>query len=210
MAFTECIVNDRPISFVSESDSETTALTPNMLIYGRNLRHNFHSTVSNADLNDPDYAYGKPGRLNSMCSKLRSTLAQIRKNFNADYLSYLRDRDRNRSKNSPANKYVLRAQVGDVVLIKLANNEVKLGRILQLVVSADGEVRSAIVQSGKSSQLHPIVHLRHFESCEPRSDDVPLDPLPSVAAVRPRRAAAVAAQQRWVASTLLVIPDMAP
>ena len=120
VAYAECVANDLPISFVSEGDYNSSPLTPNMLLYGRNLKHNFQSTISDVDFNDPSYKFGFHGNLNTMCQKLKSTLASIRKHWNSDYLSFLRERDINRNKRSPAtaaNKYMIHACAGDVVLV---------------------------------------------------------------------------------------------
>ena len=201
--------SQRPLSFVSEGDHNSSPLTPNMLIFGRNLKHNFQSLLPEVDFNDPSYEFGSHGNLNSMCKKLKSTLASVRKNWNSDYLSFLRERDINRNKRSPAtsaNKYTLRASAGDVVLVVQGDKSLRLGRILKLIPSSDGEIRSAQVRTGNSVATQSLTNLRHFESCPLRPDDEAQPNLPSPVDIRPRRAAALAAQQRWVENLLFVVP----
>ena len=203
--------SQRPLSFVSEGDHNSSPLTPNMLIFGRNLKHNFQSLLPEVDFNDPSYEFGSHGNLNSMCKKLKSTLASVRKNWNSDYLSFLRERDINRNKRSPAtsaNKYTLRASAGDVVLVVQGDKSLRLGRILKLIPSSDGEIRSAQVRTGNSVATHSLTNLRHFESCPLRPDDVAQPDFQSQVDARPRRAAALAARQRWVENLLFVVPPL--
>ena len=198
IAYTECIVNDRPISYICSNDENQAPLTPNLLLFGRNLHRNFQSTVGDIDLNDPTYAFGNKGNLNTMCAKLRSTLSQVKKNWSADYLSFLKERDRNRTKNSPANKHLLKAAAGDVVIVATNNKELKLGRIVRLISSADGEVRAAEVRIGGKLAVHSLVNLRHFESVDLRPEDESHSRSPLPAQDRPRRKAALKAQQQWL------------
>ena len=138
-----------------------------------------------------------------MCAKLRSTLSQVKKNWSADYLSFLKERDRNCTKKSPANKNLLKAAAGDVVIVATNNKELKLGRIVRLIASADGEVRAAEVRIGGKLAVHSLVNLRHFESVDLRPEDESHSRSPLPAQDRPRRKAALKAQQQWLESVLL-------
>ena len=68
------------------------------------------------DLSDPDYEFGSVGHINKTCSRLKSTLVHMRKLWCQEYLLALRERDQQRNRNSPGNKYVLIPVVGDVVV----------------------------------------------------------------------------------------------
>ena len=202
VAYAESVFNNRPISYVSRADSEVIPLTPNHLLYGRSLRVN-SPDIGDIDLNDPTYEFGSKGKLNSMCKKLKSTLAQVKKNWAADYLAYLRERDQCRNKYSPATKYILVAKPGDVVLIVEADNSLRLGRILKLIESSDGEIRSAEVKSKSSVGIYPLVNLRHLESCEINKVAKDVDVIPDVGSHRPKREAARQAQVKWLQMTLI-------
>ena len=65
-AYAEASCNDRPLYYVSRQDSGTIPLTPNMLIFGRNLRQ-CSIDSSEVDLTDPTYEFGQPGHLNKAC-----------------------------------------------------------------------------------------------------------------------------------------------
>ena len=104
---------------------------------------------------------------------------------------------------SPANEYTLTPKAGDVVLIS-EDKDMKLGRIEKLVVSADGEVRSAKVYSKGGNGIHSLKNLRHIESIDlkmPIDNELQSETIKTVD--RPRRKAAIKAQEKWLISHLL-------
>ena len=223
VAYTEAACNDRPLYYFSRQDTGTHPLTPNMLIFGKNIRQ---CSVSDSalDLADPDYKFGSPGHLNRTCKKLKSTLLHMRKVWCQEYLLALRDRDQQRNRNSPGNKYVLVPVVGDAVIFTVGS-KVKIGRIVELVPSSDEQIRKVKVESEGHVSLHAVANLRKVEGDDqlsteadilddPDSEDVRIDgevvPLVSnsgLASVvgRPKRAAALRAQQDWLGQFLLSV-----
>ena len=202
VAYAECCVNDRPLNYISMEDESIIPMTPNMLVYGRNLNFNTKD-ITNVDLQDKTYEFGTKNNLNKICKRLKSTLIQVRKNWISDYLTSLRERDALRNKMSPANEYTLTPKAGDVVLIS-EDKDMKLGRIEKLVVSADGEVRSAKVYSKGGNGIHSLKNLRHIESIDlkmPIDNELQSETIKTVD--RPRRKAAIKAQEKWLISHLL-------
>ena len=221
VAYSEAACNDRPLYYVSRQDSGTHPLTPNMLVFGRNIRQCVVD-MDEVDLKDPAYEFGTPGHLNKTCKRLKSTLLHFRKVWSQEYLLALRERDQMRNKNSPSTKYILEPRVGDVVVFS-SGSLLKVGKILGLVPSDDGEVRKVQVESEGHVSMQAVVNLRHLESDGSHdvthssgaadSDDTRSDPSlgeeatadvePLVA--RPRREAAVRAQQKWLRQSLLCV-----
>ena len=223
VAYTEAACNDRPLYYFSRQDTGTHPLTPNMLIFGKNIRQ---CSVSDSalDLADPDYKFGSPGHLNRTCKKLKSTLLHMRKVWCQEYLLALRDRDQQRNRNSPGNKYVLVPVVGDAVIFTVGS-KMKIGRIVELVPSSDEQIRKVKVESEGHVSLHAVANLRKVEGDDqlsteadilddPDSEDVRIDgevvPLVSNSGLesvvdRPKRAAALRAQQDWLGQFLLSV-----
>ena len=116
-----------------------------MLIFGKNIRQ---CSVSDSalDLEDPDYEFGTVGHLNKTCNRLKSTLIHMRKIWCQEYLLALRDKDQQRNRNSPGNKYTLVPVVGDAVVFSVGS-KLKIGKIVELVPSSDDEMRKVKVES---------------------------------------------------------------
>ena len=233
VAYTEAACNDRPLYYVSRQDSGTIPLTPNMLIFGKNIRQ---CAVSDSalDISDPDYEFGSVGHLNKTCRKLKSTLLHMRKLWCQEYLLALRERDQHRNRNSPGNKYVLLPEKGDAVVFSVGSN-LRVGKIVELVPSSDGEVRKVKVESEGHVSLQAVANLRKVEgdaeispaaekiddpaySHSGLSDDAVrhvIDETPVEVGVsdepsapersRPKRAAAEQAQQRWLGQFLVTL-----
>ena len=166
--YAESCFNERPLCVMDSDDVDFVPLTPNSLVYGRSLRQ-FAHTISDIDLNDPDYA-GSCKSLNVMARKLKSTLAHVRKVWISEYLNFLAVKDSGRRAQGPATKSRLLPSVGDVVLIK-DSKDMKLGRILELVISDDGECRSARIRTKAGGEgCYPVCNLRFLERGESASE----------------------------------------
>ena len=53
--YAEGLFNERPLSIMDAGDPECVPITPNTLVFGRNLRQFAHG-VTNGDQGDPDYS----------------------------------------------------------------------------------------------------------------------------------------------------------
>ena len=214
IAYTEAACNDRPLYYVSRQDTGTHPLTPNMLIFGKNIRQ-CSVDDSALDMEDPDYEFGSVGHLNKTCKKLKSTLLHMRKLWCQEYLLALREKDQQRNRSSPGNKYVLVPAVGDAVVFTMGS-KLRVGKIVELVPSSDEEIRKVKVESEGHVSLHAVVNLRKVEgdkelSMSTKNLDEDLECVgitdDSLASVQgpPKRAAALRAQQNWLGQFLVCV-----
>ena len=219
-AYAEASCNDRPLYYVSRQDSGTIPLTPNMLIFGRNLRQ-CSVDVTMVDLSDPSYEFGQPGHLNKACKRLKSTLIHFRKTWAKEYLVALRENDQLRNKRSPSTKYMIVPNIDDVVVFD-SGSLLKVGKIIELIPSEDQEIRKVKIESEGHESIHAVVNLRRLESGG-SSDDNPVtretededtanvgdsegtsNAVPgALSNNKPRRDAAVRAQQKWLGQFLI-------
>ena len=197
--YAESIYNERTICIMDADNVDLVPITPNSLIYGRELRH-FNHEIAEIDLSDPEFRINNKC-LNVMSVKLKSTLAQVRKVWVSEYLHYLATKDGNRQKRAPATNSILQPIVGDAVLIKDSKN-LRVGKILELHVSDDKEIRSARVRTKHGEGNYPVCNLRQLER---GSDDFVKDPEPKIINVRSRvqRKAAIEAQNFFLAIHLI-------
>ena len=167
--YAQSIFNERPLTMLNSSDEDFIAITPNMLVFGRNLRH-FSHNLTEFDLNDPDFKVGRD--LKVMARKLRSNLAQIRKLWIQQYFSFLTSHDPLRQKMSPSNKSCIIPKVKQYVLIK-DDSDLRLGRIIRVLPSQeDMEIRSCLVKTKNSQGVYPTNKLRYLEGYA--GEEIPL------------------------------------
>ena len=198
--YAESIFNERPLCLMDSDDVDFVPLTPNTLMYGRNLRH-FAHRISDIELNDPDFRVTSKS-LNVMARKLKSTLAQVRKVWQAEYLNFLASKDGSRRARAPSTTSCLVPAVGDVILIK-DGKEMRLGRVLELFVSGDGECRSARIRTKTGGEgCYPICNLRFLERGESPVTRESVSP-PPPRRVRVQRKAAAIAQEKFLGVHLL-------
>ena len=219
-AYAEASCNDRPLYYVSRQDTGTVPLTPNMLIFGRNLRQ-CSVDVSMVDLSDPSYAFGQPGHLNRTCKRLKSTLIHVRKIWANEYLVALREHDQLRNRGSPSTKYMLVPNINDVVVFD-SGSVLKVGKIVELIPSSDQEIRKVKVESEGHESVQAVANLRRLESGGSSAEvpdtrlahqaDTDSDSEGTASAVPrimsrniPRREAAVKAQEKWLGQFLVTL-----
>ena len=159
--YAEGLFNERPLSVLDASDPNFVPVTPNSLVYGRSLRHFDHS-IDNSDVSDPEF------RLNAKScevkqKKLRNTLASVRKTWTSEYLSFLAKKDEARKKGAPHTKSIITLKENDWVLIKDETKDLRIGRILNVIHSEDGEIRSVKLKTGSHVGIYPLTNLRFLE-----------------------------------------------
>ena len=148
----ENVINNRPLIYVYD-DVNQEILTPNKLLFGRNLETNAN----------PNYELKIERDLSKRQKYTLTLLNQWWSRWHYDYLTELREYHKFSSK-----KRNLVPTVGDIVLVydeKLKRSEWKVGRILELGCSQDKNVRSATVLMKKTgkiihrpiNRLYPIV-----------------------------------------------------
>ena len=155
----EAVINARPLCYVNEDDLEEP-LTPNHLMYGRNILNSTNQFLSSSPKSSKDV-----GR---RVVYLRSLLEKFRKRFHRSYLNELRQIQLYR-KSKSANSSL---SLNDVVLIKddkpLPRNEWRIGRVIELIKGRDGLLRGAklrtIGDKGSKTITHrPLQKLIPFE-----------------------------------------------
>ena len=219
-AYAEASCNDRPLYYVSRQDTGTIPLTPNMLLFGKNLRQ-CSIKCSDIDMSDPTYEFGQPGHLNKACKRLKCNLLHFRKIWAKEYLVALRENDQLRNKGSPATKYMIVPNKDDVVVFE-SGSLLKVGKIVELLPSAGSQdIRKVKVESEGHESIQAVANLRRLESGgysdqisftddggEDHSESI--DQETSAASVtedlprrNSKRKAAVQAQQRWLGQFLL-------
>ena len=144
----EAVLNSRPLCYIGDETDMGHVLTPNHFL---SLNQNCGMKEIDINVDDPEFVE----KINSADQLLESWKRgqNLLNNFwtcqKNDYLYSLRERYQNRIKCKKQSGDKIRT--GDVVLIKdnLPRGTWKLGRVTNLIISFDGEIRAAKVQSSK-------------------------------------------------------------
>ena len=138
----EMIVNNRPLTHNSSDDIEL-CLTPNQLLFGRNLdlQTNHKLDLSYDLINATEHN-----------KKINNILNHFWDRWQKEYLVNLRETHRNLQKrniNSPT------VRVNDTVLIedKTPRSQWKLARVLELIKGHDEKIRGALVRTSQGTEL---------------------------------------------------------
>ena len=192
-AYAQAVFNERPLCILDNGDANFVPLTPNSLVFGRNLRQFVHGS-GDSDEGDPNFVITKKS-CEVMHKKLRSTLAAVHKTWISEYLGFLARKDAYRQKNSPFSKSQIEPNINDWVLIKDNSKDLRIAKIIDLIKSEDGEVRKALLKTDHSEGVYPITNLRFLEyHQEPNAKVV----APNIINVkgRPKREAALVAKTK--------------
>lgn len=100
------------------------------------------------DVNDPEFKVSSKS-ISVMSTKLRSTLASVRKTWVSQYLNFLARRDEARLKRSPHTKSIIKPCINDWVLIKDDSKDLHIGRVKDLIASDDGQVCSVSIKQNQ-------------------------------------------------------------
>lgn len=144
----EAVVNNRPLTYLSEDSEDLVALTPSMFLTDQ-------TEFGMPDCDAVDNV--------SMCRKARKiqTLREsLRVRFRSEYLGQLELR-KNR-------KRCRQIAVGDIVLIGSDNSkrlDWPLGRVIETLPGRDGQTRLAKIATAKGQMLRPLQRLFPLECC---------------------------------------------
>ena len=86
-------------------------------------------------------------------------------------------------------KSIIKPSINDWVLIKDNSRDFRIGKIIMLIKSDDGEVRKAILKTDHSEGVYPITNLRFLE-CHAKSNDKVDQKISPNVQCRPKRQAA--------------------
>ena len=92
-------------------------------------------------------------------------------------------------------KSIIKPSINDWVLIKDNSRDFRIGKIIELIKSDDGEIRKAILKTDHSEGVYPITNLRFLE-CHPKSNDKVDQQISPNVQCRPRRQAAEVARAK--------------
>ena len=160
----QTIVNTRPLTYISqERDSE--ALTPSMLLYGRNIL--ISPPLNDLMYGDPDYVCASD--LREQYARLSSVIQKYEHSWCRDYLLSLRERHYN-----SRDEISQRLRVGDIVMVDLEDHLNKghrslltIGKITQLYTSSDNVVRTVEILASGRLYIRPISKLIYLELSQP-------------------------------------------
>ena len=70
-----------------------------------------------------------------------------------------------RQKNCPHTKSLLIPKINDWVLVKDNSRDIRVGKIIEILKSDDGEVRKVILNINKTNGIYPVTNIRFLEAC---------------------------------------------
>lgn len=151
----ESIVNSRPLSYLTSGDMEEP-LTPSHLLIGRrvlNLPDNLGYVV---EASDEEFVIDA-SQLDRRVKHLSNTLNQFWRRWRTEYLTELRESHRQTHRDCSSQPAI---KVGDVVVVhdeNLPRGLWKLGKIQEVIVGRDGEIRGATVKVASRNRQHSLL-----------------------------------------------------
>eukprot|EP00105_Crassostrea_gigas_P041581 XP_019925729.1 PREDICTED: uncharacterized protein LOC109619637 [Crassostrea gigas] len=166
LAETEAVVNSRPLVYVGDDINSNIILTPAHFL---TLNPKTGIPDSNEeDTEDPEYLpnISSVEKLLQTWKKGQKHLDAFWKTWRDEYLLGLRERTTYRLKERRV-KHSEEPQIGDVVLVKddLPRGSWKIGRLCELTVSRDGEIRSGKVLLPSKKTLNRPLNLLYPIEC---------------------------------------------
>ena len=152
----ETILNNRPLTYVSDDPKDMEPLTPSHLLYGRQIV-SLPYNVAPDELTDPDY--GGYSQLKKRAKTQALLLEHFSSRWRHEYLTSLRE-----SHNSSGDNRQ-RVKVGDVVLVHDEGPRInwRLAVIKDLIMGGDNLVRTAVIRTSTGETNRPITKLYPLE-----------------------------------------------
>lgn len=142
----ESVINSRPLSYVSANDLEEP-LTPSHLLVGRRILNLPDHLGFPYDLGDEDFSTDST-QLTRRMRHLNNTLNHFWHRWRSEYLSELREAHCRSGRTNLSVKHP-NLSVGEVVIVHdehLPRGLWKLGRIQEVMMGRDGQIRGATVR----------------------------------------------------------------
>ena len=192
----ESRVNNRPITYLDDTNVGVEPLTPSHLLYGHRI-----DTIPQADLQqqqeDPLVGLGVTRQLLlASYNRLNSRLKAWDKHWQEDYLLSLRERYHNISSPNTA-----QINIGDIVLLKedKPRSTWAMGKIVEVYPDPEGVIRSVKVKTSEMESYRTINRLVPLELSVPPTSSATqsADRELVTARSRPMRTAARDSQAHW-------------
>ena len=155
----EAVMNNRPLTYVTEDQDDLIPLTPAMFMYDMPYS------------NVPESQVITVSGLHSKFKNMQQLSSELKSRFREEYLSQLVQRGKDRKHED--------FKVGDVVLVGVDNKkriEWPMARVLELIPGKDGKCRVAKVKTTTGELIRPLQRLYPLEiSCQEDSPHVPLE-----------------------------------
>ena len=191
-------VNSRPLTYVGTSLDEPVPLTPVQLMRGH-IPDSLPIRINKTDVTDETFDISKTV-LTRRHKYLISLIKAAWDNWQDEYLLALRERDK---RNTPGGgRGELLPTIGDVVLYQdeVGQKTLRLGRIIKLIKSRDGECRVVLIKTPNGETVRPIRKVSCLESCQENlkltHDDQPTTDESQISCDRPKRTAGLAALEK--------------
>ena len=151
----EAVLNDRPLTYLSDDPLDPVPLTPTHLLYGRRIIRVPHELLS--DVHDEDY--GDTSDVSRRARVLAYLLEHLRHRWKQEYLTSLREFCKHSGNN------IQKISIGDVVLVHDEGPRIqwKLAVIEKLNKGRDGMICSADIRTSTGKTNRPIVKLYPLE-----------------------------------------------
>ncbi|XP_076037062.1 uncharacterized protein LOC143022635 [Oratosquilla oratoria] len=158
----ECVVNNRPLTYVSTEDD--TPLTPNHFMYGRTIA--LFPQVQLTEFSDPDYFIANT--LRTQYQFLTDILQTFKRRWSHDYIISLRERHLRHSK-----PHQRGPRVHDLVLLVLdgvPRDQYPLARVTRVFPGPDDVIRSTHTRTPPRRTKNLLQHFPE-EQIEPNAVD---------------------------------------
>ena len=151
----ECILNDRPLTYVSSDPADEQPLTPSHLLYGRTIT----SLTYPDERSDEAEMIVKQDTLNQRSQRVQQITQHFWTRWRNEYLTSLREFHRCKRRDGH------RVTVGDVLLVNndSPSNTWPLGVVEELIPGGDGAVRAVRIRIRGGITTRPITKLYPME-----------------------------------------------
>ncbi|XP_074661849.1 uncharacterized protein LOC141914526 [Tubulanus polymorphus] len=158
----EMVINNRPLTYLSDDLTDPEPLTPSHLLHGRVMSNLPHQSDTDA-ISDPEYGVSiNTQNLQKRAQRVMELFEHFRSRWTNEYVIALRERHLSMRNNGRTSEI----RSGDVVLVhddQKRRINWKLAIVTKLNYGNDGAVRSAEIRMGTTNTSRPINKLFPLE-----------------------------------------------
>ena len=206
---TSTIINNRPLTAASNDIRDDLLLTPNKLLFGRDIFPLSQGRHDEEPIDDPSYQDPQDKDIILHWKKHDALIKEMKERFYSEYLSLLRERHSYDHHEGPIHKADI--EVGDIVIVKGDKHRMlwNLAEVTELLPGRDNEIRAVKLHTTTGETSRPINLLYPLVKNPQKKEEAPVNPEETVKntpekqeetkPTRPKRAAARAAEERILA-----------